>query len=84
MKKILMFTATCCGPCQAAKPAFNALKESTYSVECELVDIDENKALATQFNIIAVPTFVLLQGGNEVARKSGGMSLEKLQAFINQ
>ena len=31
MKKVLMFSATWCGPCRQAKPVFNQLKESITS-----------------------------------------------------
>lgn len=84
MKKIMMFSAQWCGPCKATKPAFNMLKESSNDVVYELVDVDDQAHLAEQFNIRAVPTFVLLKDNVEVARMSGGASAEKLKAFINQ
>lgn len=84
MKKIMMFSAAWCGPCKATKPTFNSLKESVTDVEYQLVDVDEQGNLAEQFNIRAVPTFVLLKDNVEVARMSGGASADKLKAFINQ
>ena len=84
MKKVIMFSADWCGPCKATKPHFNTLKESVNSVEYQLVDVDEEAHLAEQFNIRAVPTFVLLNGTQEVARMSGGATVDKLKAFINQ
>ena len=79
-----MFSATWCGPCKATKPTFNSLKESVTDVEYQLVDVDDEGHLAEQFNIRAVPTFVLLKDNVEVARMSGGASADKLKAFINQ
>jgi len=84
MKKLIMFSGAWCQPCQRTKPHFNTLKESVNSVEYQLVDVDEEMHLAEQFNIFAVPTFVLLNGTQEVARMSGGATVEKLKAFINQ
>jgi len=84
MKKVIMFSATWCGPCQRTKPNFNALKESTTDVECQLVDVDDEAHLAEQFNIHSVPTFVLLKDNTEVARMSGGTTVEKLKEFISQ
>lgn len=84
MKKIIMFTGAWCQPCQRTKPHFSALKESTTNVECQLVDVDEQEHLAVRYNVRAVPTFVLLNGENEVARMSGMATLEKLKQFINQ
>ena len=79
-----MFSATWCGPCQRTKPNFLALKESVTDVECQLVDVDDEGHLAEKYNIMSVPTFVLLNDGAEVARMSGGTTTEKLKEFINQ
>lgn len=84
MKKIMMFSATWCGPCKATKPAFIALKEELKDVSMEVVDVNEQEALAQEYDIRAVPTFVLLKDNEEVARMSGGTSADKLRAFINQ
>ena len=79
-----MFSGAWCQPCQRTKPTFNSLKESVTDVEYQLVDVDEQGNLAEQFNIRAVPTFVLLKDNVEVARMSGGATVDKLKAFINQ
>jgi thioredoxin 1 len=84
MKKIIMFSATWCAPCQRTKPVFNTLKESANGVQYELVDVDEQEHVAEQYNIRAVPTFVLLKDNQEVARISGGATEERLKTFINQ
>jgi thioredoxin 1 len=84
MKKIIMFSATWCAPCQRTKPVFNTLKESANGVQYELVDVDEQAHVAEQYNIRAVPTFVLLKDNQEVARISGGATAERLKTFINQ
>lgn len=84
MKKVIMFSASWCGPCQRVKPTFLTLKEQTSDVQMEVVDVDQASDLAQQYNIRAVPTFVLLNNDTEVARTSGGMTAEKLKSFINQ
>lgn len=84
MKKVIMFSASWCGPCQRTKPTFLNVKQQTTNVEMEVLDVDESAHMAERYNIRAVPTFVLLNGETEVARTSGGMTEEKLKAFINQ
>ena len=84
MKKVIMFSASWCPPCQRTKPVFVALRQEVKDIQLEIVDIDEAKNLAEQFDVRAVPTFVLLNDDKEVARKSGGMTAEQLKAFINQ
>ena len=68
MKKVLMFAASWCGPCRMSKPVFNQLKESKGSHEYQVVDIDENPVMATNFSITAVPTFIVLDGDKEIYR----------------
>ena len=79
-----MFSASWCRPCQATKPTFNALKEQLKDVTMEVVDVNEQEGLAQEYDIRSIPTFVLLNGEDEVARMSGGASADKLKAFINQ
>jgi thioredoxin 1 len=85
MKKVIMFSASWCGPCQRAKPTFLALKEELKDVQMEIVDVNQQEDLAHEHDIRAVPTFVLFnEEDDELARMSGGSTAEKLKAFINQ
>lgn len=82
MKKVLMFSATWCGPCRQAKPVFNQLKESVSGVQFEVVDIDENPVMATNFGITGVPTFVVMENDTEVQRIVGGGNVTKLKEIL--
>jgi hypothetical protein len=46
----------------------------------EVIDIDENEALADKYEIQAVPTFVRPDG----TRGSGAMSAKVLRAFLGE
>jgi len=82
MKKVVMFSASWCGPCKAAKPVFNQLKESVGGVQFEIVDVDENPIMATNFDISGVPTFVVLENDKEVQRFVGGGNVTKLKEIL--
>ena len=80
MKKVLMFSATWCGPCRMSKPVFTQLKESKQDYQYEIVDIDENPVMATNFGVTAVPTFVIMDGDREVNRVLG--DVKKLKEML--
>lgn len=84
MKKVIMFSASWCKPCQNTKPTFLALKEELKDVEMEIVDVNQQEDLAHENDIRAVPTFILFNGEDEIARMSGGATADKLKEFINQ
>jgi len=71
MKTAKYFTATWCGPCKAFKPVMNEVASEGYSVQ--ILDIDQNKDLAQQYNVRSVPTTVIEQNGQEVDRFIGGL-----------
>lgn len=84
MRKIIMFGADWCAPCNMTKPIFLSLQTTMPEVEFQLVNIEEENETAVEYNITAVPTFILLKDNQEVARRAGSMNEQKLKAFINQ
>jgi thioredoxin 1 len=73
MKPILMdFSATWCGPCKTQKPILAELeKKYGDKVIFNVIDVDENQQLASEYGIYAVPTLVILKDGIEVKRFTG-------------
>lgn len=72
--KILKFEASWCNPC---KIATNILHEKGY--EFEAIDIDENKELAAEYNIMSIPTVVILDDNdNEVSRFVGVPQIQQM------
>lgn len=75
--EVLFFNASWCGPCRQMKPIVTALRNEGFRMRD--VDVDKNRALATQYGINSVPTFVFVENGSEVNRFSGGTSPDKLR-----
>jgi len=67
---ILDFTATWCEPCRSMAPVVESLSKS--GLRFRAVDVDQEKALAAQYQVAAVPCFVALSAaGEEVGRITG-------------
>ena len=82
MKKLIMFSAAWCGPCKQAKPVFNQLKESIRDVQMEIIDIDEHREMAQDFGITSVPTFMVIENDEEVARLVGAQNVVRVRELL--
>lgn len=69
------FWATWCTHCKPLGPIFEQLGEEYEgkNVLIGKVDVDEAPAVAVKYGIMGVPTVILIQNGQEVDRKVGGM-----------
>ena len=70
-KSILYFTATWCPPCKTISPIYDKMSDEFPSVAFGKVDVDDNADAAIDFEISAVPTFVLFEGEQAKAKFSG-------------
>ena len=68
---VVKFSAAWCAPCRAMAPVFAALAEAVPEARFVAVDVDEVPDAAARFEAGALPTFVLLRDGDELARVEG-------------
>lgn len=80
MKRVIRFTASWCGPC---KVLAKNLESVNSAVPIEVIDIDEQTNLATDFGVRSVPTMVMLDGNIEMKRMVGAKSLKEVEAWLN-
>jgi thioredoxin 1 len=76
------FFGTWCGPCREQAPVLEGLAEQGYAV-CK-VDIQARPDLAVRYGVSALPTLVVVRGGEEVARFVGVQPERKLRAALDQ
>ncbi|HEV3301930.1 MAG TPA: trypsin-like peptidase domain-containing protein [Planctomycetaceae bacterium] len=76
------FYSTHCVPCQMMIPIVERLQAEGYPVV--KINIDERPDLMQRFGIQLVPTFVLVVGGQEWERVTGGQEESKLRAMLAQ
>ena len=82
MKKVVMFSASWCNPCKQAKPVFEKISQETPDAYFQIVDIDENRAMAEDFNITGVPTFMLIEDNEEVKRLVGAANVTRIKELL--
>lgn len=79
------FFAEWCGPCQTMSPILKEVKDILADkVSILKIDVDKNQAIAVNFKVRGVPTFVLYKKGQQVWRQSGMVSKKDLIAIIEK
>jgi thioredoxin 1 len=79
------FSATWCGPCQMMAPILKELaSEINGSARILKVDVDQNPAAATAYQVQGVPTLILFRKGKILWRQSGVVPANHLKEIIRQ
>ena len=77
------FYADWCGPCKAMAPALDALaSDQRGQVLVAKLDTDANPIASSKLGIRAIPTLIAFRGGREVARETGAVPRERLNALV--
>lgn len=77
---LLDFYADWCGPCRSMEPTVRRLAADGYPVR--MVNVDQDPALARQFRVEGVPTYVLVVDGREARRLVGPTSYANLAGLF--
>ena len=79
------FWAPWCGPCKAMLPIIDEL-ESEYAGKVKFVkiNVDENLDVPGKFNVMSIPTFVLIKGGQPVASFIGARTKVDMQKELDK
>jgi len=82
-KVIVDFWASWCMPCKMVAPIFEKLAEK-YKNEIIFakLNVDENSEIASRFNIMSIPTFLVFKNGEVVGNIIGAMPEEVLEKKI--
>jgi thioredoxin 2 len=69
---VLDMWAAWCGPCRMLEPVIEELSgELAGRVRFGKLNVDENPATASRFNVRSIPTLLVLKGGREIDRIVG-------------
>ena len=73
-----------CGPCKMMAPHFAQAAKQYPNVVFAKINTEENPRLSSAFNVRSIPTLVLMNKTNEIARISGALRSSELQQWLDQ
>ena len=66
---LLDFWAAWCGPCQMVGPVIEEIAAERSDIKVGKVNVDEQPELASQFQVMSIPTLVVIKDG-QIVNKS--------------
>jgi len=85
MLEVLDFSADWCGPCLMMKQVLPEVeRELSGQASFRQVNVDDNQEEASRYQVMSIPTFVILKEGQEVARRTGFIPKEQMVLWVKE
>lgn len=68
---LIDFYADWCGPCKMLSPIVEEVAKENSNIKVVKVDVDESQKTAIKYQIMSIPTLVVIKNGNEATRSVG-------------
>lgn len=79
---LIDFWASWCGPCRMLSPIVDEIAEENTNIKVCKVNVDEEGELAEKFNVMNIPTLVVIRDGKEVERMVGAKPKKQILAMF--
>ena len=81
-KPIVDFYADWCGPCKMFSPIIESVAEENEDVKVVKIDVDNAQDLAIKYQVMSIPTIVVIKNGQEVNRNVGVVSKSQILEMV--
>ncbi len=79
---LLDFWASWCGPCRMVSPIVDEIAAERRDIKVGKVNVDDQSELATQFQVMSIPTLVVIKDGKIVNQAMGARPKAQILAML--
>ena len=76
------FYADWCGPCKMLSPTVDEVAAENDDIKVVKVNVDESQEVAIKYQVMSIPTLVVIKNGNEINRSVGVVDKEEILSMI--
>ncbi len=80
---LLDFWASWCGPCRMVGPILDEIAAEREDIKVCKVNIDEQPELAAQYQIMTIPTLMVIKNGEIVSQSAGARPKHQILAMFD-
>ena len=79
---LLDFWASWCGPCRMVSPVVDEIAGERKDIKVGKINVDEEPELASQFQIMSIPTLMVIKDGKIVNRAAGARPKSQILSLL--
>ena len=79
---LIDFYADWCGPCKMFSPIIESVAEENEDIKVVKIDVDNAQDLAIKYQVMSIPTIVVIKNGQEVNRNVGVVSKSQIVEMV--
>ena len=79
---LIDFYADWCGPCKMFSPVVEAVAKENEDIKVVKINVDKAQDLAIQYQVMSIPTVVIIKDGKEINRNVGMVSKSQLLEMV--
>lgn len=79
---LLDFWAAWCGPCRMVSPVIDEIAEERSDIRVGKINVDEEQELAEAFQVMSIPTLVVMKEGKVVNKSMGAKPKNQILAML--
>ena len=79
---LLDFWASWCGPCRMVGPIIDEIAAEHPEYKVVKINVDEEPELASEFQVVSIPTLVVMKNGQIVHQSAGARPKNQILAMM--